>query len=114
MINNMELVSDRYVSFMVDWDLKGKLLNRIPFLRKLKLRDYLGFRTVWGTLTSKNAEQLPEYSFALDPHRPYAEWSVGIHNIFKILRVEYVHRMNYTSLPTSRRHGVRFLFNFTF
>jgi len=114
LVNNMEFLSDRYVSFQMDWDLKGKIFNRIPLLRKLKWREYVGFKTMWGTLSSKNSWGLPAESYALDSKRPYAEWAVGIHNIFKILRVEYVHRMNYTSLPTAKKHGIRFFFNFTF
>jgi len=50
----------------------------------------------------------------MDPKRPYVEWVAGIHNIFKVLHVEYVHRCNYTSLPTASRHGVRFMFRMTF
>ena len=114
MVNDMEFLSDRYASFKVDWDLKGKLFNRVPLLRKLKLREYVGYRLMWGKLTDKNNQALLPTSFTLDPNRPYMEWTVGVHNIFKVLRVEYVHRMNYVGLPQAKRHGVRFYFNFTF
>ncbi len=69
---------------------------------------------MWCTLTDKNSLYLPDESYALDYKKPYMEWAVGVHNIFKILRVEYVHRMNYTDLPTAKKHGIRFFFNFTF
>ena len=114
MVNDMEFLSDRFASLHMDWDLKGKLFNRVPLLRKLKLREYVGYRLMWGTLTDKNNRGLLPTSFALDSDRPYMEWAVGVHNIFKVLRVEYVHRMNYIGLPQAKRHGVRFYFNFTF
>ena len=114
MVNNMEFLSDRYASFQMAWDMKGKLFNRVPLLRKLKLREYVGYKMMWGTLTDKNSRYLPDESYALDYKKPYIEWAVGIHNIFKVLRVEYVHRVNYTSLPTAKKHGIRFFFNFTF
>ena len=114
MVNDMEFLSDRFASLHMDWDLKGKLFNRVPLLRKLKLREYVGYRLMWGTLTDKNSRGLLPTSFALDSDRPYMEWAVGVHNIFKVLRVEYVHRMNYIGLPQAKRHGVRFYFNFTF
>ena len=114
MVNNMEFLSDRYASFQMAWDMKGKIFNRVPLLRKLKLREYVGYKMMWGTLTDKNSLYLPDESYALDYKKPYMEWAVGVHNIFKILRVEYVHRMNYTDLPTAKKHGIRFFFNFTF
>ena len=48
------------------------------------------------------------------PSAPTLEWVAGIHNIFKILHVEYVHRCNYTYLPTSKRNGIRFTLRLTF
>ena len=50
----------------------------------------------------------------MDPHEPYMEFRVGIHNILKMLTVEYVHRINYHQLPTATKNGVRFGFRFTF
>ena len=114
MLNDMEFLNDRHASFMVDWDLKGKLFNRIPLLRKLKLREYVGYKMMWGSLSDKNSQYIPEDSYMLRSNTPYMEWAVGIHNIFKVLRVEYVHRMNYIYLPRAKRHGVRLYFNFTF
>ena len=126
MINNMEFLNDRYASLDVSWDLNGKIFNRIPLLKKLKWREYIGVKCLWGKLTDKNnpflAEnagsdvlmQFPEGSYVMDPKRPYVEMAAGIHNIFKILHVEYVHRFNYTSLPTSKRDGVRFMLRMTF
>lgn len=126
MINNMEFLNDRYASLNIGWDMKGKVFNRIPLLRKLKWREFIGFKMLWGELSDKNNPLLernegnagmmyfPENTFVMNPDNPYMEAAVGIHNIFKILHVQYVHRFNYNNLPTARKHGVRFLFNFTF
>jgi len=126
LINNMEFLNDRYASLDVSWDMNGKLFNRIPLLKKLKWREYIGVKCLWGNLTDKNNPlleqnmgsdvlmQFPEGCYVMDPKRPYVEWVAGIHNIFKVLHVEYVHRCNYTSLPTSNKHGVRFMFRMTF
>ncbi len=114
MINNMEFLNDRYMSLHMAWDLKGKLFNRIPLLRKLKLREFIGFKTLWGGITDRNAAYLPEGSYAMNPRRPYAEFAIGVHNIFRILQIQYVRRINYNDLPTARKNGIRFMFNITF
>ena len=125
-INNMEFPTDRYLSAMVNWDLNGKLLNRIPLLRKLKWREWIGVRCLWGDLSEKNNPLLeknqgnsllmyfPEGSYVMDPKRPYWEISLGLHNIFKLVHVEYVRRLNYLELPTAHKHGVRFMVRMTF
>ena len=126
MINNMEFLNDRYASLDVGWDLNGKILNRIPLLKKLKWREYIGVKTLWGKLTDRNNPTLlanaadpmlwafPVGSYVMDPKRPYVELIAGVHNIFKILHVEFVHRCNYTHLPTAKRNGVRFMMRVTF
>ena len=126
LINNMEFLNDRYASLDVQWDMNGKIFNRIPLLKKLKWREWIGVKCLWGTLTDKNNPTLtanaddpllmhfPEGSYAMDPHRPYIELSAGIHNIFKIIHVEYVHRLNYHYLPTATKNGVRVCLEFSF
>ena len=126
MINNMEFLNDRYASLDVAWDLNGKILNRIPLLKKLKWREYIGLKTLWGKLTDRNNPTLlanagdpmlwafPMGSYVMDAKRPYVELIAGVHNIFKILHVEFVHRCNYTHLPTAKRNGVRFMMRVTF
>ena len=126
LINTMEFLNDRYASLMVSWDLNGKLFNRLPLIKKLYLREYIGFRLLWGTLTDGNNPFLlenagdanlmhfPEGSYVMDPERPYAELVVGIHNIFKLFRIEYVRRLNYNDLPTSPKWGMRYALSLTF
>lgn len=126
LINNMEFLNDRFVSADVSWDLNGKLFNRIPLIKKLKWREYIAVKVLWGDLTDKNNPyvaqnaadpvlmQFPEGCYVMDPKKPYVEMSFGIHNIFKIIHVEYVHRFNYLDLPTAHKHGVRFMFRMTF
>ena len=56
----------------------------------------------------------PSTSFIMDPKTPYVEICAGVHNIFKLLHVEYVRRLNYLDLPTAQRDGVRFMVRMTF
>ena len=126
LINNMEFLNDRYASLDIGWDLNGKIFNRIPLLKKLKWREWLGIKCLWGTLTDKNNPtlarnagdpllmQFPEGSYIMDPHRPYIELIAGIHNIFKIFHVQFVHRLNYNNLPTAKKNDVRIMMRFTF
>ena len=126
LVNNMEFLNDRFVSADISWDLNGKLFNRIPLIKKLKWREYIAVKCLWGDLSSKNNPYLaqnagdpllmefPEGCYVMDPKKPYVEMSFGIHNIFKILHVEYVHRFNYLNLPTASKHGVRLMMRLTF
>lgn len=115
LINNMEFLNDRYASLILDWDLQGKLLNRIPLLRRLKWREYLGLRMLWGTCQAGEAFLVfPENSHIMSPRRPYIEASVGLHNILRVLHVEYVHRFTYNELSTSPRWGIRLRLNLQF
>lgn len=136
LIDNMEFMNDRFVSIMSGWDMNGKILNRIPLIRKLKWREYIGFNMIWGTLTDKNNPFLAKnagdshlfyfpgefrkdgtfkyQSRVMDKNKPYFEVVAGIHNIFKILHVEYVRRLNYLDNPDIDKWGIRIMLRMTF
>ena len=126
LVNNMEFLNDRYASLMLSWDMNGKLLNRLPLIQRLKWREFFGVNVLWGALSDKNNPflaknagnsllmQFPEGCHVMDSHRPYVEVVAGIHNIFKLIHVEYVRRLTYLDLPTSQKQGVRFTFRMTF
>ena len=126
LINNMEFLNDRYASVDLAWDMNGKIFNRIPLLKKLKWREYIGFKSLWGSLTDKNNPFLfqnmgdatlmyfPEGSHVMNPKRPYMELIVGVHNIFKLFHVQYVRRLNYNELPTAHKQGVRLMMRMSF
>ena len=115
LINNMEFLNDRYASLMLTWDMNGRLLNRIPVVKRWHWREFLAVRTLWGKLSEKNQyTELPEGAHAMDPEKPYVEVMAGIHNIFKFFNVEYVRRLNYNDLPTSPKWGMRYSVSLTF
>lgn len=126
LINTMEFLNDRYASLMLSWDMNGKIFNRLPLIKKLHWREYIGIRVLWGALSDKNNPYLeqnkgnsrlmyfPEGTHVMDPERPYAELVLGVHNIFKFFHVEYVRRLNYNDLPTSPKWGMRYVIAFSF
>lgn len=129
LINNMEFLNDRYASLDISWDMNGKIFNRIPLLKKLKWREAIGFKMLYGHLTDKNnplknpgdselflfpSRDGHATSFVMDSRTPYMECSVGIHNIFKILHIDYVRRLNYLNNPDANKWGVRFMIMMTF
>lgn len=135
LIDNMEFITDRNATMLMTWDLNGKLFNRVPLLKKLKWREYLGCNMYWGYLSDKNNPFLRENadddrlfyfpghfeedgsfrynSQLMQAQHPYVELVVGVHNIFKLLYVEYVRRISYLQ-PDTQKWGVRFMFRATF
>ncbi len=135
LIGNLEFLNDRYLSVMYQWDLNGKLFNRIPLLRKLKWREIVGVNVLWGSLTDKNNPAAIGYSdnrlfyfpghfnadgsyvdntVVMDKQTPYVELRLGIHNIFKLLHVEYVRRLTYLNDPDINKWGIRGMVRVTF
>lgn len=112
-MNAMEFINDEYASWDVTYYMNGLLLNRIPLIKKLKWREVFCFRGLWGHLSDKNNPAkstglfaFPEGSMTLGK-APYMEASVGIENIFRFLRLDYVWRLNYRDNPDIQTHGVR-------
>ena len=95
-------------------------MNRIPFVKYLKLREVVAFHGVYGKLTDKNNPILSPGLFILPEgtqplgRTPYMECTVGIENIFKVARVDYVRRLSYLDVPGIQKHGVRFAMKFSF
>ena len=120
MMNALEVVTDQYVSFNATYYLKGWILNRIPGIKWLRLREVLSFNMIYGGLTDKNNPTLTPGLFLLPDgtqplgSTPYMECSVGLENIFKILRIDYYRRLTYLDHPDIKKGGIRIALRFTF
>jgi hypothetical protein len=120
MMRALEFVADQYVSFNVTYYMKGWILNRIPLLKWFKLREVLSFNGIYGSLSNKNNPALNDGLFLLPEgttglgNTPYMEASVGLENIFKVLRIDYYRRLSYLGHSNIKRDGIRIALRFSF
>jgi hypothetical protein len=107
------------VSLNVDHSFNGFIFNKIPLIKKLKLRELVTCKILYGRLNNSNN---PEYenglflfpsanagvplTYTLDS-KPYIEGSLGISNIFRILRVDFIKRFTYLENPNVADFGIR-------
>ncbi len=109
-----EFVSDTYASFHMQHNFGGRLFGRIPVLRKLNLREVIGFRAVYGEISEENIALNASNIVYQAPEDIYWEWSVGVGNIFKIFRIDLNFRGNYLDNPNARKFGIKGSFGFAF
>lgn len=122
LMNPMEFANDRYASLDLTYWMNGLVFNRVPMVKKLKLREIFTFKLLTGSLSRKNNPELNENLFrfpaeaaAVNMHgRPYMEIGAGIDNILTILRVDYIWRLTYRETPASDRSGLRISLHFSF
>lgn len=126
-MNFIEFVSDEYVQLNLRHYFNGFIFNRIPLFKRLKLREVVTFKAIYGRLSdSNNPEtnpnaiifpQRPLFDDAGEPlldangqqvyqqetfaygSKPYVEASFGILNVFKFLRLETIKRFTYLDHP---------------
>lgn len=121
LMNYYEFLSQYYVQGIFNYTFNGFILNRLPLLGKFKLREVFSLKSVWGDVsgscnpdngnpnlflfpTNSNGER---QTYTLDDG-PYIEGSVGIANIFSILRIDYVRRFSYLDHPHVDEWGIFF------
>ncbi|MCC6463584.1 MAG: carboxypeptidase-like regulatory domain-containing protein [Saprospiraceae bacterium] len=119
LMNFMEFISDRYLALNIDHNFYGFFLNKIPLVRKLKLREMASVKVLYGAVTPGNqpSEGSGLYRFPTYPDgspitytleaKPYVEASIGISNIFKVFRVDLVRRFTYLDHPGAPKYGIR-------
>jgi len=119
LMNFLEFVSDKYVTLYIDHYFNGAIFNKIPLLKRLKWREVVTGKILYGSLSNQNN---PKYqndlfrfpvdannnptTFTLDK-QPYIEVSAGIANIFKFFRIDLVKRLTYLNNPNVSSIGIR-------
>lgn len=124
LMNFLEFVSDQYVSLNIDHSFNGFFFNKIPLLKKLKLREVITCKVLYGSLGKINNPDYQNDLFILPVEKngllltnplgklPYIEASVGVSNILKIFRVDLIKRFNYLNHPNVSDLGFRVQFRF--
>lgn len=99
-----------YTNTYVSCNFGGIVLSHIPLIKKLHLREVASFKCYYGGLTKqyKGLFDIPA-EFQNEMTKPYMEVGVGVGNIFKVLRIEYVHLIdNKQAIDNyAMKHGVR-------
>ena len=114
-MNFFEFISDRYASLFVEQHFDGLFFNRIPLFRRLKWREVVGFKAVVGELDQKHLTVMELLPFMYDlSGGPFAEVSLGVENILKMLRVDMVRRLTYRDHPNTKDWAFRLKLNITF
>lgn len=114
MMNFFEFASDRYASAVVIHRFEGLLMNRIPLMRRLKWRLFTSGKVLYGSVSQANRDIIPSNDidgnllpgFQALGQAPYVELGYGVENIFRFLRVDFLHRVTYLNEDT-RRFGVK-------
>lgn len=119
LMNTMEFMSDRYSSLQFQHGFNGFILNKVPLLKKLDLREWLSLKVLYGHINAENRLNNGGFGvfnsgvggamptlFGLN-RGPYVEGSVGLGNIFKILRIDVVRRFTYLDNPMVSKWGIR-------
>ena len=127
MMNSLEFVNDKYASLNVTHAFGGFFLNKVPLIKKLKWREFVTFKAIAGSLSDQNTPKPNDHRVFQFPtnrlgkpqiqalsNKPYMEASVGVGNIFKLLRVDVIRRLNYLDNPHTKKYGVRLKLKFDF
>ncbi|MFC5408168.1 DUF5686 family protein [Larkinella bovis] len=116
LMNFFEFVTDRYVGFFGEHNFEGLFFNRIPAIRRLKWRFLATGAVLAGGVSTANTALIPPTNetgqtvlgFQSLNRTPYVEVGYGIDNIFKVLRIDAVHRLTYRNNPNVSTFGLKF------
>lgn len=113
-MNYMEFASDAFVNLYAEYGMNGFFFNKIWLLRKLQLRELLTFKACYGRMLNDNNSilTLPQNTFELN--MPYMEAGIGVTNLLKFIRLEYIWRLNYLDHSDISKKGLYIRFNFEF
>ena len=114
LLDYYEFVTDTYASIHVDHNFNGRFFSRIPLFRKLNWRELVGLKAVWGSISDENVALNASNIEYVAPSKMYYEYSVGVGNIFKVLRIDFNWRGNYRDAPNTNNFTIKAAVGFHF
>ena len=115
LLNFYEFVADTYVSGQLEHNFNGKILGKFPIIRKWNLREIVGIKAVYGTVSDANKKINASGLAYVAPENVYWEYHAGIGNIFKVFRIDFCWRGSYhDNLYNSQNFGIKGSFGFYF
>jgi hypothetical protein len=118
-MNFFEFVSQSYAQIKLQHNFEGFVMNRIPLMKKLKWRLVGTGSVLFGNVSQntldaqvlfdESGNTLPQFD-VLETTRPFAEVGVGIENIFRFFRVDYIRRLTYLEKPNIRKSDFKVSF----
>jgi Family of unknown function (DUF5686)/CarboxypepD_reg-like domain len=107
MMNEYEFAADQYVSVFLRHYFEGFFFNKIPGIRKLKLRELITLKATMGGMSTANRSANSLNAFIVPNRVPYVEVGAGIENILKLFRVDFIWRLTYRNNPYVGNFGIR-------
>ncbi|MEZ4786471.1 MAG: DUF5686 family protein [Flavobacterium haoranii] len=114
LLDYYDFVADQYASLHFEHNFGGRLFSRVPYLRKLNLREIIGVKGVVGSVSDENIMINASGLNYVSPENLYWEYHAGVGNIFKVLRIDFAWRGSYLDMPNARKFAVRASFGFYF
>ncbi len=114
LLDYYEFVTDEYASLHLEHNFNGRLFSKIPYLRKLHLREIIGIRGVIGSISQENIDMNASSIDYAAPEKLYWEYHVGIGNIFKLIRIDLSYRGSYRDNPNATKFAIKGGFGFYF
>lgn len=112
-MNRYEFATDKFVSLFVQQSFGSFPFKYVPFLRRVKWRSLVTFKGVLGDMSEANKianhyyDTTATFHFTIPDRIPYMEAGVGIDNIFHLIRIDGVWRLNYLSNPGVPKFGIK-------
>ena len=126
LMNSMEFAADEYIKVGFQHQLNGYILNKIPLLKRLRLREIWGAQAFYGRMSPHNnplnSDRVIDFDTDTDGNAithnlggvPYWEGSAGLDNILQVLKVEYVRRFTQTNFPNVNKDRYRVTLSLNF
>ncbi|GAB1416460.1 DUF5686 and carboxypeptidase-like regulatory domain-containing protein [Paludibacter sp.] len=93
LINYIEYAYDRYIAFHNELIFNGVILNQVPLIKNLNLREMLSLKFIYGSLSQQQQNVLDFPQSIRNNKAPYLELGVGVTNIFRIFSLQSVWRL---------------------
>lgn len=112
-MNRYEFATDKYVSLSAEQSFGSFPFKYIPLMKRLKWRSLITFKSVLGGMSEANKiangyyDSSASYHFTIPDKKPYIESGVGIDNIFHLIRIDAVWRMDYLENPGISKFGIK-------
>ena len=114
MVNFIEFISDRYVIGFAENRWEGLFFDRIPLIKASKIRLITTERIMLGSLSPKHNQALIVPDFVRPFNGvPYVEVGIGIENIFKVIRIDFLYRATH-QIPGTSPFGIKARYSLNF